>query len=47
MVGNQEEEIRSLYFQGRKIFKGMPIFIEVDIWNCYNVYMKKAKNSNL
>ena len=45
MLGNQEEE-RSVHFQGRKISKGMLIFIVADIWNCYNMDMKKA-NWNL
>ena len=42
MLGNQEEE-RSVHFQGRKISKGMLIFVVADIWNCYNMDMKKAK----
>ena len=45
MLGNQEEE-RSVHFQGRKISKGMLIFVVADIWNCYNMDMKK-KNWNL
>ena len=45
MLGNQEEE-RSVHFQGRKISKGMLIFVVADIWNCYNMDMKKA-NCNL
>lgn len=45
MLGNQEEE-RSVHFQGRKISKGMLIFVVADIWNCYNIDMKKA-NWNL
>ena len=45
MLGNQEEE-RSVHFQGRKISKGMLIFVGADIWNCYNMDMKKA-NWNL
>ena len=45
MLGNQEEE-RSVNFQGRKISKGMLIFVVADIWNCYNMDMKKA-NWNL
>ena len=45
MWGNQEEE-RSVHFQGRKISKGMLIFVVADIWNCYNMDMKKA-NWNL
>ena len=45
MLGNQEEE-RSVHFQGRKISKGMLIFVVADIWNCYNMDMKKA-NWNL
>lgn len=45
MLGNQEEE-RSVHFQGRKISKGMLIFGVADIWNCYNMDMKKA-NWNL
>ena len=45
MAGNQEEE-RSVHFQGRKISKGMLIFVVADIWNCYNMDMKKA-NWNL
>ncbi|MCR0394366.1 dihydrofolate reductase family protein [[Clostridium] innocuum] len=44
-MGNQEEE-RSVHFQGRKISKGMLIFVVADIWNCYNMDMKKA-NWNL
>ena len=45
MLGNQEEE-RSVHFQARKISKGMLIFVVADIWNCYNMDMKKA-NWNL
>lgn len=45
MLGNQEEE-RSVHFQGRKISKGMLIFVVADMWNCYNMDMKKA-NWNL
>ena len=45
MLGNQEEE-RSVHFQGRKISKGMLIFVVADIRNCYNMDMKKA-NWNL
>ena len=45
MLGNQEEE-RSVHFQGRKISKGMLIFVVADIWNCYNMDIKKA-NWNL
>ena len=45
MLGNQEEE-RSVHFQGRKISKGMLIFVVADIWNCYNMDMMKA-NWNL
>ena len=45
MLGNQEEE-RSVHFQGRKISKGMLIFVVADIWYCYNMDMKKA-NWNL
>lgn len=45
MLGNQEEE-RSVHFQGRKISKGMLIFVVADICNCYNMDMKKA-NWNL
>ena len=45
MLGNQKEE-RSVHFQGRKISKGMLIFVVADIWNCYNMDMKKA-NWNL
>ncbi len=45
MLGNQEEE-RSVHFQGRKISKDMLIFVVADIWNCYNMDMKKA-NWNL
>ena len=45
MLGNQEEE-RSVHFQGRKISKGMLFFIVADICNCYNMDMKKA-NWNL
>ena len=45
MLDNQEEE-RSVHFQGRKISKGMLIFVVADIWNCYNMDMKKA-NWNL
>ncbi|MEX2912603.1 hypothetical protein AB4E29_17200 [Clostridioides difficile] len=42
-MGNQEEERRSLHFQGRKILKGMLIFVVADIWNCYNMNMTKQK----
>ena len=35
-----------MHFQGRKISKGMLIFVVADIWNCYNMDMKKA-NWNL
>ncbi|EQE22529.1 hypothetical protein [Clostridioides difficile] len=44
MVGNQEEERKSVYVQCRKYLKGMLIFIVADIWNCYNMDMKKATN---
>jgi len=30
----------------QKIFKGMLIFIVEDIWNCYNMGMKKRTNKN-
>ncbi|MFN1805222.1 hypothetical protein ACK2GQ_00265 [Clostridioides difficile] len=44
VVGNQEEERKSVYVQCRKYLKGMLIFIVADIWNCYNMDMKKATN---
>jgi len=43
-VGNQEEERKSMYFQCRKYLKDMLIFIVADIWNCYNMDMKKKIN---
>jgi len=46
VVGNQEEERKSVYVQCRKYLKGILIFIVVDIWNCYNMGMKKATNRN-
>jgi len=46
VVGNQEEERKSVYVQRRKYSKGMLIFIVADIWNCYNMGMKKATNWN-
>jgi hypothetical protein len=42
--GNQEEERKSMYFQCRKYLKDMLIFIVADIWNCYNMDMKKKIN---
>ena len=47
MVGNQEEERKSVYVQCRKYLKGMLIFIVADIWNCYNMDMKKRTDLNL
>ena len=35
-----------MYVQRRKYLKGMLIFIVADIWNCYNMDMKKATNLN-
>ena len=47
MVGNQEEERKSVYFSRQKNVKGgVLIFVVADIWNCYNMDMKKA-NWNL
>ena len=43
--GNQEEERKSVHFCSINA-KGMLIFIVADIWNCYNMDMKKA-NWNL
>jgi len=31
-------------FQDRKILRGMLIFIVADMWNCYNMDMKKRTN---
>ena len=47
MAGNQEEERRSVYFYAKENGKGMQIFVVADIWNCYNVSMKKVANCNL
>ena len=47
MVGNQEEERKNVYVQRRKYLKGMLIFIVADIWNCYNMDMKKRTDLNL
>jgi hypothetical protein len=44
VIGNQEEERKNVYVQRRKYLKGMLIFIVADIWNCYNMDMKKATN---
>ena len=44
--GNQEEERKSVHFCSINA-KGMLIFIVADIWNCYNMDMKKATNLNL
>ena len=45
MVGNQEEERKSVYFSRQKNVKGgVLIFVVADIWNCYNMEMKKATN---
>ena len=45
MVGNQEEERKSVYFSRQKNVKGgVLIFVVADIWNCYNMDMKKATN---
>lgn len=41
--GNQEEERKSVHFCSINA-KGMLIFIVADIWNCYNMDMKKATN---
>lgn len=38
--GNQEEERKSVHFCSINA-KGMLIFIVADIWNCYNMDMKK------
>ena len=43
MLGIQEEERKSMYFQCRKYSKDMLIFIVADIWNCYNGYEEKDK----
>ena len=43
--GNQEEERKSVYFSRQKNVKGgVLIFVVADIWNCYNMDMKKATN---
>ena len=39
--GNQEEERKSVHFCSINA-KGMLIFIVADIWNCYNMDMKKS-----
>ena len=40
MVGNQEEERKSVYFSRQKNVKGgVLIFVVADIWNCYNMDM--------
>ena len=39
--GNQEEERKSVHFCSINA-KGMLIFIVADIWNCYNMGIKKA-----
>ena len=45
VVGNQEEERKSVYFSRQKNVKGgVLIFVVADIWNCYNMDMKKAIN---
>ena len=41
--GNQEEERKSVHFCSINA-KDMLIFIVADIWNCYNMDMKKATN---
>ena len=41
--GNQEKERKSVHFCSINA-KGMLIFIVADIWNCYNMDMKKATN---
>ena len=41
--GNQEEERKSVHFCSINA-KGMLIFIVADIWNCYNMDMKKVTN---
>ena len=41
--GNQEEERKSVHFCSINA-KGMLIFIVADIWNCYNMDMKKRTN---
>ena len=33
-------------FQDRKILRGMLLFVVVNIWNCYNMGMKKRINRN-
>ena len=43
VVGNQEEERKSVYVQCRKYSKGMLIFIVADIWNCYNMVWRKGQ----
>ena len=34
-------------FQDRKILRGMLLFVVVNIWNCYNMGMKKRINRKL
>lgn len=47
MVGNQEEERKSVYFSRQKNVKGgVLIFVVADIWNCYNMDMF-TRNSRL
>lgn len=44
MVGNQEEERKSVYFSRQKNVKGgVLIFVVADIWNCYNMDMFKLR----
>ena len=47
MWGNQEEERKSVHFCFIENAKGMLISIVADIWNCYNMDMKKVTNKNL
>jgi hypothetical protein len=43
-VIKRKEERTNVHFQGKKILEGMLIFIVADIWNSYNMGMKKATN---
>ncbi|MFQ4641524.1 hypothetical protein C4V06_00840 [Clostridioides difficile] len=42
MVGNQEEERKSVYFSRQKNVKGGCADV-ADIWNCYNMDMFKLR----
>ena len=45
--GSKRKKEEVCMFQDGKTVRGMLIFIVADIWNCYNMGMKKAINLNL